>query len=80
MRTIPLSALLNICLNRIFKSPPVTEVRVGEGEGDGEVRGEGKGPTPIVSGIVGSLDFYTQACKHIGIQISSTLGLFFKYS
>ena len=52
----------------------MTDVRVGEGEGDGEVRGEGKGPTPMVSGIVGSLDFYIQACKHNGIQIFSTLG------
>ena len=31
------------------------EDRVGDGEGEGEVRGEGKGPTPMVSGVMGSL-------------------------
>ena len=31
------------------------EDRVGEGEWEGEVRGEGKGPTPMVSGVMGSL-------------------------
>lgn len=44
-----------ICIEGEKHCFPGIEDLVGDGLGEGEVLGEGKGPTPIVSGVIGSV-------------------------
>lgn len=44
-----------ICMEGEKHCFPGIEDRVGEGLGEGEVLGDGKGPTPMVSGVIGSV-------------------------
>ena len=44
-----------ICMEGEKHCFPGIEDLVGDGLGEGEVLGEGKGPTPMVSGVIGSV-------------------------
>jgi len=44
-----------ICIDGEKHCLPGMEDLVGDGLGEGEVRGEGNGPTPMVSGVIGSV-------------------------